>query len=83
MVNAKFPPACAYGFRIVHEPRGRQRRQQIRAARHQSKIYAKRNESHLKQIGGSANTRDLSAPDTTLDDRGAVTNRGSAPLRAS
>jgi hypothetical protein len=66
MVNAEFPPASAYGFEIVHEPRGRRRKCRHETFRHQSKIYAKRNESHFSQIGGSENTRDLSAADTTL-----------------
>jgi len=69
MVNAKFPTARAYGFEIVH---GRQ----TRCPPHQSKIYVKQNESHLKQTGDNANTRDLSASDITLDARGAVANGG-------
>jgi hypothetical protein len=69
MVNAKFPAARAYGFEIVH---GRQ----THCPLHQSKIYAKRNESHFRQIGDSTNTRNLSAPDTTPGSRGAVANGG-------
>lgn len=75
MVNAKFPAPRAYGFEIVHGPRG-DRHKHENKARHQSKIYGKRNESHFRQIGGSPNTRDLSASDTTLDSRGARANGG-------